>query len=145
MLETRLKLDSNDHQGARYVLLGILQARQLTDAAEALLKKNKGDPGVTFVWGRVFQAWCTFPQIALVVLVQVLETQPHGLEMILMAELPGGAGQVASYRRGSLEEALAEGPLLRRPWLTVPKARTWLSEAHQTFSREAARSRHKES
>ena len=126
-----LRLNPNDNQAVREVLLACLLATKRTEEAEALLKQYKESGMAVWSYGR---ALLTFIQkgdnaTARKQLANAIKVNPFVPEYLLDDELMPPLPQ--SYRIGSKEEALVCADVLQCAWETTPDALDWLEE-HMT-------------
>jgi tetratricopeptide (TPR) repeat protein len=138
-----LRLNPNDNQGVRYVLLALLLRLGRDADAEALLRQYEDDIAAEWVYGR---ALCLFrrhgdgPQ-ARESLRRAVEVNPHVVRLLghpdLMPDrLPD------HFALGSVEEAAGCAAELRAAWEATPGALPWLRQrAPRELAPRSSRSR----
>ena len=123
-----LRLNPNDNQAVREVLLACLLETKCTNEAEALLKQYKESGMAVWSYGR---ALLTFIQkgdnaMARKQLANAIKVNSFVPEYLLDDELMPPLPQ--SYRIGSKEEAAVCVDVLQCAWKTTPDALDWLEE-----------------
>jgi tetratricopeptide (TPR) repeat protein len=121
-----LRLDPNDNQGVREVLLPCLLLTHRTDEAKILLNTYKESGAATWSYGR---ALLTFMQkgdstMARKYLANAIKANRFTPDYLLGEGLLLPAPQ--NYRLGSKEEAIVCAEIMQKVWQTIPGALDWL-------------------
>jgi tetratricopeptide (TPR) repeat protein len=123
-----LRLNENDNQGMRYLLLPCLLAANEIKRAGALLKKYADDVGysVVFAWGAVLErVLAGHPLGASKALVQARAQNGH-VEAYLKGHRKLPVRRPDFYSPGTKEEAICFAPDLMRAWGAHAGAMEWL-------------------
>ncbi len=134
-----LRLDENDHQGARYRLLGLLFEEGRDEEAAALLERFGDEPTAVWRYGRALWAWRRGDRAAAQRLIRKAIRANPTVAMYLANrhEIPDDS--VETYALGSPEEALVCVDQLGAAWESTPGALEWVAAEARTLARRARR------
>lgn len=123
-----LRLNPNDNQGIRYLLIDALLELGLDARAAALLKRYKDDGSAAWAWSGALLAFRRTPggAAARKALSKAVETNPHVPDYLLGRPLP--AKLPAYIGRGDEDEAIAYVHDAAGAWTAAPGARAWVSQ-----------------
>ncbi len=121
-----LRLDSEDHQGVRYLLLVLLLEEQRDEEAGELLDRYSDDAQAVWHYGRVLWWYRRGDFVAARrVLADAVRANRHVAKYLTDPdEMPDG--EVGAYRLGSKDEAVACAEELFDAWDETPGALEWL-------------------
>ncbi len=121
-----LRLDPQDHLGARYRLLPLLVRCARDAEAAALLEQFDEDDTACWNYGRAIVAYRSRPgaKESAALLDRALKDNPHVAQHLLGREVPLQNATNLSLRRE--DEAALVAPLLRPAWQASPGALDWL-------------------
>lgn len=126
--EEMLRLNPNDNQGVRYLLIGCYLAQKLYKETENLIEKYKDDSMAVFNWAKVLYCYVTEGEDAAEkVLKSAIEQNQYVLGFLtgkksLPQYMPG------SYSRGNEDEAIICIDSLDEAWKSHPEAQSWLKD-----------------
>ncbi|OXU14726.1 tetratricopeptide repeat protein [Sedimentisphaera salicampi] len=128
LYEEMLKLNPNDNQGIRYLLISCyFNTKRYADAGK-LLDKYDDDVSALFLWSRVLYDYITSGKAeAEKSLEQAEYYNPHVLKYLIdRKRLPSDSP--VSYTAGEESEAQCCAEILKPSWRLHPKAKKWLKE-----------------
>jgi hypothetical protein len=129
--EFLLRLNPNDNQGIRYLLLNWLPVLGKWEGHSRLLKKYKSDSGTDYLYARCLNLFCG-GQDSNAALAEAIEANPHVSAYLAETKRqpPDDDNPLPGYvSPGSESEAHAYAEAAREAWLSVPGALDWLTSA----------------
>lgn len=129
-----LKLNPNDNQGIRYLLLpAVLRLNQL-EAARKLFEAypDEFEFSVVFAWGRVLERFLAEDLPGAAAALAVARKQNAHMQVYVKGHRPIPKTMPASYAPGSKEEAVCFADVLRAAWGQHPAALKWLAAQKTT-------------
>jgi len=136
---TLLRLNPNDNQGIRDLLLGLLLQEEDTAGAEALIEQFEEDESAVFMWGRAlakFQAGGA--DAAHAALTRAIRCNRH-VEGILTGRLPFPESDYEFYSSGDTNEATHCLRALGMAWIETPGAMAWIMAREKPGRRKRKR------
>jgi len=128
--EGMLRLNPNDNQGVRYVVLNWLQQLGRNADADGLLRRYKDDCGTEWAWSATLAAFRRNGDRAAArkALTRAIEANPHVAAFLLgQKKLPKALP--AYVEMGGKDEAAAYAEAAVATWMMTPGALEWLSAA----------------
>lgn len=129
--EKMLKLNPNDNQGVRDLLLGAYLCADNLKGAGTLLKKYKDDAGANLAWGRVLERFLAGDQSGARAALAVAREANHFVELYMTAQERIPEDLPEMYQLGSEEEAVLCMNAVGRAWALKRDAVFWLLEQRE--------------
>lgn len=132
-----LRLNPNDNQGIRYLLMDALLELGREAAAAALLKRYKEDGSAAWTWSAALLAFRRHGNgvTASKALATAVDTNPH-VPAYLLGEKPLPPSLPEFIGMGDEDEAIAYAHDAAGAWTAAPGAKAWVAEAVAITIRE---------
>lgn len=124
--ERMLKLNPNDNQGVRYVLLCLYLSEKRYAKAEKLLNKYPNEYSAWFAWGRVLYYFVTKDRKKATYYLKKAREQNPYVELYLTGKKPMPEYDPDYYSIGEESEAICAVEDLAAPWYRRQHAMLWL-------------------
>lgn len=136
-----LRLNPNDNQGIRYLLLDYLLALGRDDEAAALIKRYKNDGAAAWIWSKALLSFRTKgdSEAARKALRQAIASNAH-IPAYLLGRKKMPRQLPAYISPGSVDEAVAYVHTAAEAWATTPDALHWLHTAQSASASRRRRS-----